>query len=261
MTLSGPMRCSLGPIALVIAVSASAQDIHTSSWHEVFAHGFRDIGALAAAERIRTDSAPSLLEGMYGRCDIGSPDVVLLVGQPNYSRGEQSWEPSFGAEQDSTLSARGREVAAPDRPDSLAVRVALSVCDRGGTPYGIIAEADDRFILVTLPDRPWLGLVWVFARSPEGVPSGLRWSPVLRRLETISSARARFRSLRWSQRTVTAVLSGSLRIGMTADMVHEAWGMPRSVNRTMTAAGQSEQWEYPWGYVYLDNGRVTAVQT
>lgn len=51
------------------------------------------------------------------------------------------------------------------------------------------------------------------------------------------------------------------KIGMTAAEARaSAWGEPRSVNRTTTARGEREQWVYSSGYLYLDNGRVVAIQ-
>lgn len=51
-------------------------------------------------------------------------------------------------------------------------------------------------------------------------------------------------------------------VGMTAQQVRQAWGEPDSINRTQSGAGTSEQWVYGLGYyVYLENGRVTAIQT
>ncbi|AGK96763.1 zinc ribbon domain-containing protein [Clostridium pasteurianum] len=51
-------------------------------------------------------------------------------------------------------------------------------------------------------------------------------------------------------------------IGMTADQVRKStWGNPKSINRTTTAYGTSEQWVYPnYRYIYLDNGIVTSIQ-
>lgn len=52
-------------------------------------------------------------------------------------------------------------------------------------------------------------------------------------------------------------------IGMTsADVLASAWGKPESVNRTITAAGEREQWVYPgFNFIYITNGVVTAIQT
>lgn len=58
------------------------------------------------------------------------------------------------------------------------------------------------------------------------------------------------------------IRAGQIRVGMTPEMVTEAWGEPVAVNRTVTQYGVSEQWVYGLGaYVYFDNGRVRAIQT
>lgn len=55
---------------------------------------------------------------------------------------------------------------------------------------------------------------------------------------------------------------GGVSIGMTAEQVRKSnWGNPRSVNRTTGTYGVHEQWVYGDGnYIYLENGRVTAIQ-
>lgn len=56
-------------------------------------------------------------------------------------------------------------------------------------------------------------------------------------------------------------------IGMTPDKVKTEtnWGSPSSVNRTITARGESEQWVYRGAmgksqYLYFVNGKLTAIQ-
>lgn len=50
-------------------------------------------------------------------------------------------------------------------------------------------------------------------------------------------------------------------IGMTeAEVYASTWGAPQKVNTTETAAGKREQWVYDGGYIYLNNGIVTAIQ-
>lgn len=52
-------------------------------------------------------------------------------------------------------------------------------------------------------------------------------------------------------------------IGMTPQQVinDTNWGKPKSINRTTTAAGTSEQWVYGIGtYLYFDNDRLTSIQ-
>jgi len=63
-----------------------------------------------------------------------------------------------------------------------------------------------------------------------------------------------------------AIAAQKVLIGMSADEVRRSWGAPSKVNRTINAAGTSEQWIYSLGaygnaaYVYLNNGVVTTIQ-
>lgn len=51
-------------------------------------------------------------------------------------------------------------------------------------------------------------------------------------------------------------------IGMTAQEVRDSkWGSPNDINKTTTKYGTTEQWVYKYyGYIYLDDGIVTAIQ-
>jgi hypothetical protein len=50
-------------------------------------------------------------------------------------------------------------------------------------------------------------------------------------------------------------------IGMTQEeVIASSWGKPNSINRTVTASSNSEQWVYPGGYLYFENGLLTTVQ-
>jgi hypothetical protein len=50
-------------------------------------------------------------------------------------------------------------------------------------------------------------------------------------------------------------------IGMSKDdVLASSWGKPRSVNRTVTASGVHEQWVYRGGYLYFEDGVLTAIQ-
>jgi hypothetical protein len=51
-------------------------------------------------------------------------------------------------------------------------------------------------------------------------------------------------------------------IGMTAeDVRNSSWGKPKSINETITTRGKHEQWVYGGGYLYLENGVLTSIQT
>lgn len=55
--------------------------------------------------------------------------------------------------------------------------------------------------------------------------------------------------------------SEGVRVGMSEqDVLASSWGRPRKINRTTRASGVSEQWVYDGGYLYFDNGVLTAIQ-
>lgn len=52
-----------------------------------------------------------------------------------------------------------------------------------------------------------------------------------------------------------------VRIGMTEDdVLKSSWGRPRKINRTITTQGVREQWVYASGYLYFEDGSLTAIQ-
>lgn len=66
------------------------------------------------------------------------------------------------------------------------------------------------------------------------------------------------------QREARAKQYPGASIGMTTDQVRNetAWGQPCSVNRTVTANGEREQWVYPdYQYLYFENGRLVSIET
>jgi hypothetical protein len=55
--------------------------------------------------------------------------------------------------------------------------------------------------------------------------------------------------------------SEGVSLGMSRDdVMASSWGRPNEVHRTTTATGTHEQWVYGGGYLYFDNGVLTAVQ-
>lgn len=64
-----------------------------------------------------------------------------------------------------------------------------------------------------------------------------------------------------AKRTVEARYAHPPRIGMTAAQVRaSSWGQPQDINTTTTRGRVMDQYVYEWGYVYLVNGIVTAIQ-
>jgi len=61
-------------------------------------------------------------------------------------------------------------------------------------------------------------------------------------------------------RVADLVAHHKVEIGMTAAQCRISWGSPNSVNRTITAYGVSEQWVYPGGYLYFENGILRRIQ-
>lgn len=54
--------------------------------------------------------------------------------------------------------------------------------------------------------------------------------------------------------------AGQLSVGVSAAACIALWGAPQEINRTTTAGHVNEQWVYVRGYLYLDNGILTAIQ-
>lgn len=67
--------------------------------------------------------------------------------------------------------------------------------------------------------------------------------------------------IKFSDRTTPPVIPDDPVIGMTEDEVlASSWGRPSSRNTTTTKGGIHEQWVYRRGYLYFDNGILTAIQ-
>ena len=67
-------------------------------------------------------------------------------------------------------------------------------------------------------------------------------------------------------RAETAIANSQVAVGMSAAEVVRSWGKPSKVNASIGSYGRHEQWIYRRGdvtaqYVYVDNGRVTSIQT
>lgn len=63
-----------------------------------------------------------------------------------------------------------------------------------------------------------------------------------------------------------SIANRRVAIGMTADETIASWGRPTKINSSIGSYGKHEQWVYDRGnfrsqYVYLENGRVTSIQS
>jgi hypothetical protein len=66
----------------------------------------------------------------------------------------------------------------------------------------------------------------------------------------------------WSASVTEAVIQRQVALGMTPEQVREAWGPPQRINRTLTRAGEHQQWVYGSGqYLYFEDGRLSSIQT
>lgn len=64
----------------------------------------------------------------------------------------------------------------------------------------------------------------------------------------------------WSDRAWEAIRNQQVYIGMTPEMCLMSWGSPDRKNKTTTSYGTREQWIYKYGYLYLDDGTLSAIQ-
>lgn len=66
---------------------------------------------------------------------------------------------------------------------------------------------------------------------------------------------------KYGQSNVNLARQGKVKIGWNKELCKEAWGEPKSVNKTTTAYGVHEQWVYSTSrYLYFDDGVLTSIQ-
>lgn len=56
------------------------------------------------------------------------------------------------------------------------------------------------------------------------------------------------------------IKKGKVKLGMSKQEATLSWGKPKDINRTQTYNGTHEQWVYDDGYLYFENGKLTAIQ-
>lgn len=70
---------------------------------------------------------------------------------------------------------------------------------------------------------------------------------------------------KWGKRAIDAVANAQVYIGMTSAQAKMSWGHPTDIRTTQTKSVKHEQWIYGdpldrASYLYLDNGKISAVQ-
>ena len=64
----------------------------------------------------------------------------------------------------------------------------------------------------------------------------------------------------WSAKIKEQIRLDVVSIGMSKKMAELSWGEPKKINKDVNTYGTSEQWVYDGGYLYFDNGILTAIQ-
>lgn len=104
-------------------------------------------------------------------------------------------------------------------------------------------------------------LIYVMLVEPEHKIAMEKWKE--RQAKTIEANKKRKKILisKYGEYAASAIIKGSVYIGMTKEMALEAWGKPQDVNTTTTKYSIREQWVYGDGnYLYFENGKLTAIQ-
>jgi hypothetical protein len=79
-------------------------------------------------------------------------------------------------------------------------------------------------------------------------------------VERVVEIKSIIASLNITPADLEKMAQGLVWIGATDQQVMFSWGRPEDVNRTITANRNREQWIYSGGYIYIENGVVTAIQ-
>lgn len=133
-----------------------------------------------------------------------------------------------------------------------------------GALIGYDPSVQDLTVHLRMPDGALDTAVYVVVTKPERYGIGLLNPSEIRSLAVqMENARvSEIKRHRWPTQTTRDIVEHRATIGMTEAMVRLAWGDPISISRTTTAAGTREQWVYGSSqHLYLDNGKVTAIQT
>jgi hypothetical protein len=271
-------------LAVYLPLAAAAQDaMKPARWTEVFPS--------SAAPSERPDPSGFTAVPGYSVCNVLSVADSLVLTTPTPRLGPTiGWVYREAGWQGFTM---------PSGEDTITVSLVGGWCrldpvpslliERGGTyallgPFALLqigsASTSEPLstTFVTARERRELAPVYFFGDKADAgklvTPLGLRafWAKVEREhtakmnadiKEEMAARRAKIRRYGWPRRFENAVAARDIIIGMDAEMVVESWGLPVSINKTLTAAGETQQWVYGLGdYVYFSpNALVSAVQT
>jgi len=79
-------------------------------------------------------------------------------------------------------------------------------------------------------------------------------------VDRVTELRKMISSMDISPARLEDLAQGKIWVGATDKQAILSWGRPEDVNRTITANKVHEQWVYSGGYIYIENGIVTAMQ-
>lgn len=65
---------------------------------------------------------------------------------------------------------------------------------------------------------------------------------------------------KYGRRKGVLIAQGRVAIGFSKQMCLDSWGNPKTIHTTTTKYGVNEQWVYPNGYLYFENGSLSAIQ-
>jgi hypothetical protein len=102
------------------------------------------------------------------------------------------------------------------------------------------------------------GVSFSRAKLPDGRELWIKtWDVV-----TMDTDESLARKVKKKQQASVCDRKGGASIGdNAATILKSCWGKPKTINQTITARGRHEQWVYNGGYLYLENGVVTSIQT
>lgn len=146
---------------------------------------------------------------------------------------------------------------------TLAIRYCTRILDRADLTQ-MLAAAEKKSYLKDANDpkadaETRIGAIqWLLTHHPE---DGEKLRGRIPKLQATADRERRRAIAQQAEAERRRKKSEGVRIGMTQnDVIASSWGKPRKINRTTTARAVREQWVYDGGYLYFDDGVLTAIQ-